>query len=265
MSQAGFSTHNVEVSLISATRLSHTICQHVEQHTLSQFLAHHNSSPQPAIFHFPFLPEVPGVWPQRFRSSWFRSPWQKRQTFFHFNHAVMGNETPLVPQGNILVRSCEKMETVFLQNSLFFLLHLIGVWLYLRTVAGVASFHDDTTGEGSYSTYHLVYLLFIPINLFPFLSFWLSPDICWCNFPFLLHSVICQRRNKYIQFIMQNKYGTERRCRWVSEIAWNSLHKVRLQRENARALMEGDVPESPHGLAKCDMCQICRLLVSHTI
>lgn len=109
MSQAGFSAHNVEVSLTSATTLSHTICHHVEQHTLSQFLAHHNSSPQPAIYHFPFPHEVPAVWPQRFRSSWFRSPWQKRQAFFHFNHAVMGNKTPLVPQGNILVRSWDRL------------------------------------------------------------------------------------------------------------------------------------------------------------
>lgn len=140
MSQAGFSTHNVEVSLISATRLFHTICQHVEQHTLSQFLDRRNASPQPCIFHFPFLPEVPGVWPQRFRSSWFKSPWQRRQTFFHFNRAVVGNETPLVPQGNILVRSWEKMETVLCQNSLFFLFQLIGVWLYPRTVAGVLAF-----------------------------------------------------------------------------------------------------------------------------
>lgn len=100
MSQAGFSAHNVEVSLTSATTSTQIICQHAEQHTLSQFLALHNPLPQPAIYHFPFTPEVPAVWPQRFRSSWFRGPWQKRQAFFHFNHAVMGNKTPLVPQGN---------------------------------------------------------------------------------------------------------------------------------------------------------------------
>lgn len=69
MSQAGFSAHTVEVNLISATRLSHTICQHIEQHTLSQFLAHDNSSPQAAIFHSPVPLEVPDVWPQGFRSS----------------------------------------------------------------------------------------------------------------------------------------------------------------------------------------------------
>lgn len=114
MSQAGFSAHNVEVSLTSATTSTQIICQHAEQHTLSQFLAH-----QAAIYHFPFTPEVPAVWPQRFRSSWFRGPWQKRQAFFHFNHAVMGNKTPLVPQGNILVRSWDKTETVLLQNGLF--------------------------------------------------------------------------------------------------------------------------------------------------
>lgn len=67
-------------------------------------------------------PEVPAVWPQRFRSSWFRSPWQKRQAFFHFSHAVMGNKTPLVPRGNILVRRWDGIETVLLPNSLFFLL-----------------------------------------------------------------------------------------------------------------------------------------------
>lgn len=128
MSQAGFSAHNVEVSVTSATTSTLIVCQQSEQHTLSQFLAQHNSSPQPAIYHFPFPPEVPAVRLQRFRSFWFRSPWQMRQAFFHFSHAVMGKKTPLVPQGHISVRGWEWDSSA--AEWVIFLL-LTDFWLYL--------------------------------------------------------------------------------------------------------------------------------------
>lgn len=94
MSQAGFSAHNVEVSLAPTTTSTQIICRMQNNTHCLNFQTDHNYFPQPAIYHFPLTPEVPAVWPQKFRSSWFRP----LTAFFHFSHAGMSNKTLLFPR-----------------------------------------------------------------------------------------------------------------------------------------------------------------------
>lgn len=64
--------------------------------------------------------------------------------------------------------------------------------------------------------------------------FFLCPDICWCNcfdFPVSLHSVIRQGKNKYIPFMMKNKYKAEFAAGWQE---WLEIKSTRPNSRDAR-------------------------------
>lgn len=145
MSQAGFSAHNIEVSLtLTATTSPHTICQHVQQHTLSQFLAHHTSSPQPAIYHSPVPPRGTCCEaPEGLGHSDLGAPDRGDGPFSTSAIQWWGNKTPRVPQGNVLMSFRQFL--CFIMGSFSF----FGLWLNQSACScRCAGFRGDTAGRG---------------------------------------------------------------------------------------------------------------------
>lgn len=134
MSQAGFSAHNVEVSLTNAPPLSHAICHCKTIHIVSISAA----SDKWVIYHFHLMAPYVKVHTDS------RGTHTQTDRLFPLQLSVMRNKMLCIPKGNILVKDYYWIETVLPQNDSLVLKFPRSFCLYLSIsewrAAGVLAF-----------------------------------------------------------------------------------------------------------------------------
>lgn len=129
------------------------------------------------------------------------APVRRERSFFHSSYAVIGTETPPVPQRDILVRSWDQIETVRPQNGLVVLPFSERFLIESDRCPGskgVLTFTVTQLQESDRIHTIIQQLKWIALGL-------LGPFICDCfEFPVPFHNLNLSR--KEICFMLKNKY-----------------------------------------------------------